>query len=187
MQAIKPVLEVQFEEVDRPVLGVGMSNAVEQSVEGSPKLHGFLGSERQGVLVDSPLGVVGQEPVLPIQFFLHVSWGPPEAREISDFGVGKHCPIATLHKLSHLVGDESRVFLSGGMTSFLDGCVQFLLGPWWVVKCHRHSVLFQAGQEGARRMREVLEIRPQMRRAMFLLDEGFPIRGGMQASYSVID
>ena len=80
MDPVEAIGYVNFGDVDGAIARVGLDDGLDDSLEGSAKLHGLLGSQAQGVGVDSKEGVVTDGTRSAVSLGDHAQWAQPEGR-----------------------------------------------------------------------------------------------------------
>jgi hypothetical protein len=80
VDSVEPVSDVDLQEVDRAIVGVGEADLAENALESMTKLHGFAGSKASGVGIHVGEGVVDDSPWAAVSLGDHSHWRDSQAR-----------------------------------------------------------------------------------------------------------
>ena len=109
MDPVEAIGDVNFGDVDGAIARVGLDDGLDDSLEGSAKLHGLLGSQAQGVGVDSKEGVVTDGTRSAVSLGDHAQWAQPEGRFRGQEVSWEDGPMAFVDHICELLSQKGTV------------------------------------------------------------------------------
>ena len=112
------------------MLGVGMKDVPEDSVQGLSPLHGVLWCHLRGRRINTREHVVIDDARSAFSLWDAAQWRYAKWCEVSDETVGQYRKHALRSHVGDLRLDELGEGHCGRMIASLDGCILFVQGPW---------------------------------------------------------
>jgi hypothetical protein len=118
---VETIAEVNLQEVDGPVRGVGVVDGLDQTLERVTKLERVRWGKLDGLGVHPREGVVSNGAGTAVTLGDTAHGGDAEVDEVLDQGKGQDDPVPFVHHIRHLGLEEGEIGSRGGMGTAGDG------------------------------------------------------------------
>jgi hypothetical protein len=152
---IKSIGQVDFCHIGGALSRVGIADAKEEAYEGASKLHRLVGAEADGLIVDSPKRVVGNQSGLAITLGNDSQGGETQVVHCLDEAVGHYGPEAFVDKFQHFLAKELKVVVTRLVGAPFEAFLAERRAPRWCGHAHGHAVASEALQQSDSRMARV--------------------------------
>jgi hypothetical protein len=166
-----------------------MADSEQQTLQGTTKLHGFVGGQFDSVSIDAIEGQVhnetgtaatlGNTPKRGHAKTAKVSEAR-EATEFTDSRIGQHRPETLAGKISHFIPHKVNVVVRRGVRAAAETRVEVGVGPTNGTGDNRHARIPEGSEEAGGRMGKAFEAGGEVAAAPGGGHVGGPGGGGLQ-------
>jgi hypothetical protein len=129
VESVEPVSDVDLQEVDETIVGVGEADLSEDTLESMAKLHGFAGGKASRVGIYVCERVVDDSPWAAVSLRNHSHGPDTKAQQRSDLRIRQDYPKALGNHVGNFHSEKDLVLLRRRMTSTGHGVVTALERP----------------------------------------------------------